>query len=206
MTKRTQAAPAAQPTEATAANEAGQVLAQAEQPGEAQGLAESAAEEAAHLARLNATAAEGEPEGGPHLVDTAEPPAVNLEAELSALLRVGVAVLGPMFPSLREIYTNETIQTVGAVVAPVCRKNGWLSQGVGGKYAEEMAAGAVLLPLAVATYAGVSADLEARKAAQRKDPEPLPDLTANSAPAPAAAPAPEKRVTFGAAQPEAVPA
>lgn len=198
MNERNQAA---QPAHIEA-NDAGQVLETQDQP------AENAAEESAHLARLNAGAAQtdAEPNDGPHLVDTAGPPAVNLEAELSALVRVAVAVLGPIFPSLREIYTNDTIQTVGAVVAPVCRKRGWLANGVGGKYAEEMAACAVLAPIAAATYAGITADLAVRKAAQRKEPETLPDLTAQAVAAPSAEPIPEKRVTFGATQPEAVPA
>ncbi|WP_302172866.1 hypothetical protein [uncultured Hydrogenophaga sp.] len=165
------------------------------------GQDDTAAEEAAHLQRLQQTAAEEEPTGGPHLVDTAaEPtPTVNLEAELAALTKVAVAMLGPMFPSLREVYTPENIEAAASVAAPLCRKHGWLQNGIGGKYAEEIAAAAVLAPLAYATVKGVQKDMaeaQRRKAGTTAD-APLPDL---SAPVPEA-PASPKTVTFGAPVP-----
>lgn len=190
------------PKKTATAQAAAQVVADAQQqPGEGApgGQDDTAAEEAAHLQRLQATAAEAEEQpGGPGPVDAApEAPAVNLEAEIAALAKVTVAMLAPMFPSLREVYTDETIAAAAGVAGPLCRKHGWLPDGIGGKYAEELAAAAVLVPIGVATYAGVRRDLaeQRRKAANAGEAVPLPDL---SAPVPTEAPAPAKTVTFGA--------
>lgn len=196
------------PKKTATAQAAEQAASEAQQPAGEGGQDDAAAEEAAHLQRLAQSAAEAEPApGGPDLVDVgAEPsaPAVNLEAEIAALAKVAVAMLGPMFPSLREVYTPETIEAAASVTAPLCRKHGWLPNGIGGKYAEEIAAAAVLAPLAYATYRGITHDLaEAkRKKAGEGGAEPLPDL---SAPVPDAPPAP-KTVTFGAPIPEGAPA
>lgn len=171
------------------------------------GQDDTAAEEAAHLQRLQQGAAEADDASGPHLADVGEDPpapAVNLEAEIAALAKVAVAMLGPMFPSLREVYTPETIEAAASVTAPLCRKHGWLPNGIGGKYAEEIAAAAVLAPLAYATYRGITHDLaEAqRKKAGQGEATPLPDLSAQAPEAPAA----PKTVTFGAPIPEGAPA
>lgn len=142
-------------------------------------------DEAASLARIQAAVAAEEkmltPPPAPAVEEKpAIPPNPKLTAELGGFIAAAVAGLSPMLPSLKEIYTDETIGMVASSVSVVCVKHGWLKEGIAGKYGEEVAAAFVLLPVAVATYKGVSADLAALAAKNK------PQL-----PAPAAAPVPE---------------
>lgn len=119
-------------------------------------------EQAADLAALMASAGAEAPAPG---TPQAEPEQTgpDLATEIAGLLKVAVATLGPMFPSLKTIYTDETIGAASGAVAAVCDKRGWLSGGLMGEWAEEITAVAIVGPLALATYQGVRADMEARK-------------------------------------------
>lgn len=91
-----------------------------------------------------------------------EPQGPTLAEEVSGMLTLLVGMLGPIFPSLAAIYTEQVIQSVGVAVQPVCDKHGWLQGGIGGKYGEEIMALVVLAPLTYATYSGITADIAAR--------------------------------------------
>ena len=86
-----------------------------------------------------------------------------LSTEIDSLLQMVVSVLTPALPSLREIYTSEVTQTLAETTARVCVKHGWLQDGIGGKYAEEIALAAVALPIALATYSGIKGDIAKMK-------------------------------------------
>lgn len=120
-------------------------------------------EQAADLAALQSAAMAGEP-----VPDTGAEPVPDtgptLADELAGLVTVTVGILGPAFPSLKRIYTPEVTAAAAAAAAGVCEKHGWLSGGVMGKWGEELAAAAILLPLAYQTSQGIKADLAARKA------------------------------------------
>jgi hypothetical protein len=142
MTKKTEtAAPEAAPTDAAAA-------------------ADLAALTAAANEETAGTVAANEPEAGP--------PPMPLGEEFAALLKMLSGILAPAFPSLSEIYTDETCKGAGFAAGGVCEKHGWLTGGVMGDYAEEIAAAAILLPLGFATVQGVRGDIEARKAKAKK--------------------------------------
>lgn len=153
-------------------------------------------EQAADLAALAAAANDGAP-GAPATLAEQEPPRRDLAAEITGLVTAAVAALGPMFPSLKTIYTPETTQAAAGSIAAVCDKHGWLADGLGGKWGEEIACAFIVGPLAFATYQGVRADLAAR--APAKAPERLdgPNLAAQ---APTEVPG-SKTVTFGGAAP-----
>lgn len=160
------------------------------------------AEQAADFAALQAAALE---QGQPGQVSDTAAPAVRpeLAAEIGALIALAASALTPAFPSLKTIYTSETTAAAGHAIAAVCQKHGWLQNGVGGKYAEEIACAAVLLPLGWATYSGITADLASRDADKPATPavalQPMtaeppaagmldwPMMTAAVAPEPAAA-------------------
>lgn len=159
-------------------------------------------EQAADLGALQAAAGAVEPLPG----QEQEPQGPDLAKELAGMLAVAVQTLKPAFPSLGEIYTEETIGAASAAVAGVCVKHGWLGGGLFGQWGEEIACVAVVGPLAFATYQGVQGDLEkmrARKAEQQRPGQqagavlagPAMDLRA---PVPAAPDTP-KTVTFGTA-------
>lgn len=136
-------------------------------PDEQKQTAPPNAEQAADLAALQFAAA-----GAPLPVTvtaTEQAPKIDLAAELAGLMALTVGTIGPMFPSLRTIYTDDTMQAASAAIASVCNKHGWMQDGVGGRFGEEIAAAFVLGPLAWATYAGIKGDLAAM--ARDKKPE-----------------------------------
>lgn len=129
----------------------------------------SSSEQAADLAALSAAAMAGDPvpvPGAEPVRDTGP----SLADELAGLVTVAVGILGPVFPSLPRIYTQEVTRAAATATAAVCEKHGWLSAGVMGKWGEEIAAGAILLPLAYQTAQGVRADLAARRAVEQSKP------------------------------------
>lgn len=90
-------------------------------------------------------------------------------------LEIAVPLLAGLFPSVGAIYTDEVKQRVAGALAPVCAKYGWEIKGIGGQYKEEIGAAIVLLPLALATYKGVQADMLASR-------NPVPVLPGKSSP------------------------
>lgn len=129
------------------------------------------AEQQADLAALMASAADAP--ALPGAPAEPEPTGPDLQTEIAALLKVAVATLGPLFPSIKTIYTDETIGAASGAVAAVCDKRGWLQGGLMGEWAEEIAAAAVVGPLAFATYQGIKADIEARKPKKVEEPATL---------------------------------
>jgi len=124
------------------------------------------------------------------------PLAAPLNEEIAGLVLMLSKVAGPAFPSLATIYTEETCGAVGAAVAGVCDKYGWLQGGVGGEYGPEIMFLCVVGPLAFTTHNAVQADIEARRAKERaKNPNGL----ATKEPPPGAYRAPgSDTVTIGA--------
>lgn len=132
-----------------------------------------------------------------------EAPPVDIAGEIAGLVKIAVGILTPVLPSLGEIYTEQTIGACAGAIAGVCNKHGWMQGGVMGKWGEEIAAGAILLPIAYATYNGVKGDLARleQKAKEKGGKVKSVDLTA---PKPEAVPtdAPgAKTVSFGTVTP-----
>lgn len=118
-------------------------------------MAEDQAQELAALTADAGSVAEvGEPEQQARPV---------LAEELKGLVLAFVAMASPMLPSLRRIYTEETTAAAAQAVAAVCDKHGWLQGGLMGDYGVEISAAVVLVPLAIATRAGIIEDLNAAK-------------------------------------------
>lgn len=138
---------------------------------------EMSAEQAADFAALQAAANSGEPAPAGQGQDP-EPARLKLADEISTMLGLLVGVVTPIFPSLAGIYTPEVIQAVGNASQPLCEKHGWLQDGVGGKYGEEIMFLAVVAPLAWATHGAVKTDLAARAAT--KPPEQRGGLIASA--------------------------
>jgi len=116
----------------------------------------ASAEQAADLAALQAMASGAEP-GAVAVVEEEQGP--TLQEEIAAAMGMAVAMLGPIFPSLKGIYTPEAMGAASGAIAAVCQKHGWLGGGLMGKYGEEIACVAIVGPLGFATYQGVRADL-----------------------------------------------
>jgi hypothetical protein len=128
------------------------------------------AEQAADLMRLQLAAAE--PNAAVQAMADAE--AAQAEAAQAAqvdentnAVRLGLDVAIPflcrLYPSLADVYTDETRGAVAMTVGPVLTKYGVHLGDVGGRYREEIAMVAVCAPIAMATYQGIKADVEARE-------------------------------------------
>jgi len=100
------------------------------------------------------------------------PPPPPLDKEIAGLVLMLSKMLTPAFPSIGRIYTDEVCDSVGAAVAPVCDKYGWMQDGVGGEYGPEIMCVCVVGPLAFATYTAVQNDLAERRAKDRTKGEP----------------------------------
>lgn len=95
------------------------------------------------------------------------PVEMTLEGELEMYLTMLFNMLFPAFPSLKPLYTPEVIKGIAIQTSVVCRKHGWLVNGLGGQFAEELALLVMVVPLGVATYAAVKHDLAIMKARQK---------------------------------------
>lgn len=96
-------------------------------------------------------------------------PAVDVAAEVSALLLTVAGLLTPMFPSLGPIYTEATCRRLGEAAAPVMDKYGLSVGGLFERWGAEITLAATALPVALASWQGIKADLAARSA------KPVPD-------------------------------
>ncbi len=135
---------------------------------------------------------DSEGEGIPGAQPEPQAPEVDLASEIAGLVSMGVALLSPMFPSLKEIYTEQAVSAASTALAGVCSKRGWMQGGMVGGWGEELAAVAIVGPLVWATVQGVQGDL----AKKRKKPEP--ERLAAPVPGDVVAPKVEsKTVTFG---------
>lgn len=124
-----------------------------------------AAEQAADLRALEAMAANGDAAQLPPGEAAPEaPPRPALAEEIAGLLVMMAGMVKPALPTVAEIYSKETCETVGHHVAAVCDKHGWLQEGVGGKWGEEIMCLAVVGPIAWATVEAAKSDIAARKA------------------------------------------
>lgn len=152
-------------------------------------------EQAADLAALQAAA--GSEAEGLATTDQAEAPRLDLAQEIAGLASVAVATLGPMFPSLKTIYTPEMTEAAAQAIAAVCNKHGWMQGGMMGRWGEEIACVAILGPLALQTVKGVKADLAAREKDKPTPPERIAGPVIGQ-PIPAEALG-QKTVSFGSA-------
>lgn len=154
-------------------------------------------EQAADFAALQAAANEGAAVGP--VAEGAQPGAAvqgpSLEQEIAGMLKMVSGMVKPALPSVAALYTPEVCDGVGAAVAAVCNKHGWLQGGIGGKYGEEIMCLCLVGPIAWATVEAAKTDIDARKAAKAKP------ITDGGAPAQAAAASDPggngKKVTFG---------
>jgi hypothetical protein len=95
-------------------------------------------------------------------------------------LDIAIPFLSRLYPSLADIYTDEARGAVAMTVGPVLTKHGVNLGDIGGQYKEEIAMVAVCGPIAMATYAGIKADIAAR---ERQVPKAVASNSQQAAPA-----------------------
>lgn len=93
-------------------------------------------------------------------------------AELAALLSIVTGLFSPVFPSLEKIYTPPTVQRLADSFVPVMVKRGWTTGGILGRFGEEFAFAAVVIPIAIATTKGIKEDIAAAEKSEEKPEEP----------------------------------
>lgn len=145
-----------------------------------------APEQAADLRRLQLAA--GEPNAELQAMEDAE--AAQAAAEQAAqgdqnsqAVRMGLDIAIPflckLYPSLETVYDEQARAAVAMTVGPVLSKHGIDLGDIGGRYKEEIAMVLVCGPIAMATYQGVKADVEAR---DRRMPKAVASTPAAQAP------------------------
>lgn len=82
--------------------------------------------------------------------------------QVRMILALAVPLLGKLYPSLVDIYTDPTCDQVAGTLGPVLTKYGVNLGDLGSQWGEEIAAVLVCGPIAVATYQGIKADVQAR--------------------------------------------
>lgn len=101
----------------------------------------------------------------------------QISAHIQNVLITVVNVASPLFPTLGQVYTDETVKAVGDSVAPVVIKRKWKPAGWIEKYQEELAAAAVLIPVSVSTVNAIRFDLERREKEVNQEGETVPGET-----------------------------
>jgi len=89
-------------------------------------------------------------------------------AAVSMMLDLAIPMIGRLYPSLDAIYTPDARAAVAASLGPVLAKHNIDLKQWGGQYQEEIACAIVCGPIALATVAGVKADIAARASAPPK--------------------------------------
>lgn len=97
---------------------------------------------------------------------------VDYADEAHSLLTFAVSMLGPLYPSLNRIYTPETVDKLAAKAGPVMEKYGLTAGGLFEKWKKEIDLAVIAVPLAIATYKGIRADLAAMKERAQQDEQP----------------------------------
>lgn len=139
--------------------------------------------EQAELNALEAQAAQVDAESNPAIDQAA--PQVQLTPQNDALagefvvyMNMILGILSPALPSLKALYTQPVVEGVAAATATVCHKHGWLQDGIGGRYAEEIALAAIVIPLGFATHQAVKGDIAALKAKKEAQEKPQVEVAA----------------------------
>jgi len=92
--------------------------------------------------------------------DKKRPAAIDYAMESESLITVICALILPVYPSLREVYSREVQGKIASALAPLLAKYNLTL----GRFAPELGAAAVILPLVPATMDAIKADrIEARK-------------------------------------------
>lgn len=115
----------------------------------------------------------------------AEVSAITEAAELASILQAITSLFVPVFPSLAGIYTPETCGALATATIPVMYKHGWTVPGILANWAEEIALATVAVPLGLATWHSVKADIAKAEKKPETAPVPasIPDLSETASPA-----------------------
>ena len=107
--------------------------------------------------------AAGEPDAAPGTGPGAEPEPMNRSEDIQTALVMAVNVLAPMFPSLKKVYTDEVVKSVGDATVPLANKYNVNVLGWFAKYQEEIVFAGVMIPVAMSTYGAVLHDLNGKE-------------------------------------------
>lgn len=84
-----------------------------------------------------------------------EKPDFDVCAEAKTVIKLARDLLAPMYPCLTRIYTEDKVQQLAQVSAPLMEKYGINSGGLMKKFGHEIAFAVVVTPLALQTVAAI---------------------------------------------------
>jgi hypothetical protein len=108
----------------------------------------------------------------------------NLEAEVLSALQMARVAAGqavPWWPEYREVWSDQTLQSIAAAGAEVMRRHGWNMGELLGKWGPYIALVGAIAPPAMVTYQVVKERREQAAAAARAKAEGGPDGGAGQA-------------------------
>lgn len=92
--------------------------------------------------------------------------------QVRLIFALAVPVLGRLYPSIADIYTDPTCDQLATVLGPLLTKYGINLGDMGDKWGVEIAAVMVCGPVAMATYHGIQADIAGRDESMRTEQPP----------------------------------
>lgn len=140
-------------------------------------------EQGAELAALMQQAEGGTPAPGGAVQEAAPPAGPELADEIQGTILMVAEILKPALPNVAALYQPDVAEAVGAAVAALCKKHGWLQDGLMGEWREEIACLMICGPLAWATYGAAKDDMAALRARKIKA-EPAHQVATQPPPAP----------------------
>ncbi|WP_375591972.1 hypothetical protein [Chitiniphilus eburneus] len=78
----------------------------------------------------------------------------------------------PVYPSLRQVYSDETVERIATAAAPLMQKYGVTLGGMFERWGPEIHFAMVMLPVGMQTAAAIRADRAAARAANEKEGRP----------------------------------
>ncbi len=88
---------------------------------------------------------------------------LTTEQNIAAVLNVLMTIIGPILPTVKEVYNANNIKAIAENTAPLIDKYGWQALIAFGRWEPELKAASVLIPVAFATVQAAKIDIERLK-------------------------------------------
>lgn len=85
---------------------------------------------------------------------------LTTEQNIAAVLNVLMTIIGPILPTVKEVYNANNIKAIAENTAPLIDKYGWQALIAFGRWEPELKAASVLIPVAVATVQAAKMDID----------------------------------------------
>lgn len=126
--------------------------------------------------------------GGPEEGAPKEKPPLSTQQNIAAILGAVVSIIGPLLPTVKQVYNEANIKAIAQETAPLIEKYGWQNAVGFGRWEPEFRALSIVLAISGPTIQAARIDIERLKAMAKgaKPPEESADKTPEGGAPPAA--------------------